>query len=265
VAPQPDILAEHLLRVPVHRALIRALEHRLFARETLFHPVLDVGCGDGHFAALAFPERIDVGIDVVGALVAEAGRNGPYERVEVVSGTDLPYEDGTFRTVVSNCAVEHVPEVEALVREVARVLTPGGRFIFSVMNDRFTGLLFTVRTLRRMGLNGLAGQYGCWWNRRAAHHHLDSPEIWRERLARHGLTVEAATSYLSLEATRAFELAHYYYAIPALLWHGLTGRWSMRGSSVRSSLAYRWLKPYSDEPWPSVGSCTFIAAHKQAP
>ena len=259
---QPDILAEHLSLVPVHRALIRTLEHRLFARQTLVRPVLDIGCGDGHFAALAFPGGIDVGVDVSEKIVAEARRNGPYGRVEVIDGSVLPYSDGTFCTVVSNCVLEHVADVESLVGEVARVLARGGRFIFSVMNDQFTGMLFTVRMLRRMGLDRMASRYGRWWNRRAVHIHMESPEVWRARLVRHGLSIESQTSYMSLEATRAFELAHYAYAIPALLWYRLTGRWSMRCNSTRSSLAHKWLKPYSDEPWPVVGSCTFFVAHR---
>ena len=92
----PDVLSQHLSRVPVHRALIRALEHRLFAQETLVHPVLDIGCGDGHYAAAAFPGGIDVGIDVTEEIVAEARRNGPYGRVEIASGTALPYADASF-------------------------------------------------------------------------------------------------------------------------------------------------------------------------
>ena len=256
-----DLLTQHLSRVPVHRALIRVLENRLFAELKLVHPVLDIGCGDGHYAAVAFPEGIDVGIDVTEAIVAEARQNGPYGRVEIASGTALPYADASFRTVVSNCVIEHIPDIEALVREVSRVLTPGGKFIFSVPDDRFTEMLFTVRTLKRLGLNGLAERYGRWWNGNAAHFHLDSPQNWAERLARYGLTIERQTYYMSLAATRVFEFSH-YYAIPSIVWHKFTGRWSLRPAAVRSSLAYHWLKPYAEEPWPDIGSCAFFVAHK---
>lgn len=256
-----DILARHLSRVPAHRALIRALEHRLFARETVTNPVLDIGCGDGHFAAVVFPGGIDVGIDVAESIVREARRNGPYVCVNVASAVKLPYPDGTFRTVISNCVVEHIPDIESVVREVTRVLTPGGRFIFTVPNDRFTGMLFTVRMLARMGFGGLATRYGRWWNRRAEHHHLDAPEVWILRLANSGLTLETSTSYMSPGATRVFELAH-YFALPSLASRWLTGRWVLRPGSIQSSSAYRWLKQYAEEPWPSAGSCSFFIARK---
>ena len=257
-----DLLAQHLSRVPVHRALIRVLENRLFAEVRLDHPVLDIDCGDGHYAAVAFPEGIDIGIDITEEIVTEARRNGPYARCEVASGTALPYADASFRAVVSNCVIEHIPDIEALVAEVARVLAPGGRFVFSVPNDGFTDMLFTVRTLKRVGLGGLATAYGRWWNGHAAHFHLDSPQTWRERLARNGLIIDRETPYMSLAATRTFELSH-YYAIPSIIWHRLTGRWSLRPGAVRTSPAYRWLRPYATEPTPTIGSCTFFVAHKQ--
>jgi len=256
-----DILAQHLARVPVHRALIRTLEHRLFAEETLQHPILDIGCGDGHYAAAAFPGGLDVGLDITHEIVAEGGRNGPYRHVDVADGTRLPFADGSFRTVVSNCVIEHIVDIEGLVQEVDRVLVPGGRFIFSVPGEHFTEMLFTVGWLSRLGLTGLSERYGRWWNGNAAHHHLDSPEIWQVRLSRYGLTIDRHTYYMSAEATRAFELSH-YYAVPSITWHKFSRRWSMRAGKVRDSLAYRWLSRYAEEPWPAVGSCSFFVAHK---
>jgi SAM-dependent methyltransferase len=255
------MLAQHLARVPVHRALIRTLEHRLFAGETLERPILDIGCGDGHYAAAAFPGGLDVGLDITHEIVAEGRRNGPYGHADVADGTRLPYADAAFRTVVSNCVIEHIPDIEGLVREVARVLTPGGRFLFDVPSEHFTASLFTVSLLRRLGLVRLAAGYGRWWNGRAAHFHLDAPAVWRERLARHGLTADRHVYYMSPAATHVFELSH-YYAIPSLAWRRLTGRWSLRPDQARASLAHRWLRPYAEEDWPAVGACSFFVAHK---
>lgn len=256
-----DFLALHLARVPVHRALIRALEHRLFAQQSLEHPVLDIGCGDGHYATAAFQDGVDVGIDVTRAIVAEAAQHGPYRHLDIADGTRLPYADASFRTVVSNCVIEHIPDIEGLVAEVSRVLQPGGCFIFSVPNQRFTGSLASVRALNRLGLSALAQRYGKWWNDHAVHFHLDAPEIWQDRLIRNGLTIKQQMDYMSLAATRVFELSH-YYAIPSIIWHRLTGRWSLRPDKVRASIAYRWLRPHAEECWPALGACTFFVARK---
>jgi SAM-dependent methyltransferase len=256
------IFSRHLARVPAHRALIRALENRLFDRETPQHPILDLGCGDGYFAAVAFPKGIDIGVDAAESAVAESRGNGPYRHLVVASGTALPCPDGRFATVVSNCAIEHIADSGMLVAEVARVLAPGGKFIFSVMNDRFTGMLFIVRALLRIRMPGVAGAYGRWWNRKAAHYRLDSPDDWKSLLAKNGFEVESHTYYLSQDATRVFELAHYVFALPALLCRKLTGRWHWRNVEARRGLAYRWLYSYAAEPWPGVGSASFFVARK---
>jgi SAM-dependent methyltransferase len=262
--PTPDaasILEAHLARVPVHRALIRALEHRFFAGQEIARPVLDIGCGDGHYAAAAFPAGLDWGIDITRVIVVEGKRHGPYRAAAVADGTRLPYADASFRTVVSNCVIEHIPDIESLVSEVSRVLVPGGRFIFSVPGERFTESLFTVRTLKALGLRGLAARYGRWWNGNAFHCTLESPGQWRARLERHGLRLDDYDYYMSLDAARVFELSH-YYAIPSIAWRKLTGNWSLRPGKVRDSLAYRWLLPRASEPVPAMGACIFFVASK---
>jgi SAM-dependent methyltransferase len=256
-----DILEAHLRRVPVHRALIRALEHRLFAEQPISRPVLDIGCGDGHYAAAAFPEGLDAGIDITRAIVSEAAQHGPYRSLAVADGTRLPHASASFQTVVSNCVIEHIPDIEGLVGEVSRVLKPGGRFIFSVPGERFTESLFTVRTLNGLGLRSLALRYGKWWNGNAFHCTLESPRQWQARLERHGLKLEDSEYYMSLGATRVFELSH-YYAVPSIVWHKFTGRWSLRPGNVRNSPAYRWLLPRASERMPAMGACIFFVASK---
>lgn len=260
-AYEGDVLAQHLAREPVHRALIRAQEHRLFAEESLARPILDIGCGDGHFAAVAFPEGIDVGIDVTRKIVVEARRNASYRHLDVADGTRMPFADASFRTVISNCVIEHIPDIEDLVAETARVLMRGGRFLFSVPSEHFTELLPTVRALRRVGLSSLAERYGRWWNANAAHYNLDSPQVWADRLARYGLQIERYRYYMSPAAMKVLELSH-YYAIPSLISFRLVGRWSLRPDQVQRTFAYHWLKRYFDEPWPLTGGCCFFVALK---
>jgi hypothetical protein len=110
-------------------------------------------------------------------------------------------------------------------------------------------------------LKGLAARFGRWWNANAAHFNLDAPDVWRARLARHGLTIVRQTPYMSDAAVRALELTH-YYAAPSLIWRKLSGRWTLRPQHVRRSFAFRWLLPYVAEPWPEVGACSFYVARK---
>lgn len=46
-----DLLWRHLKDLPYFRALLRAVEARFYQDIPLVEPVLDLGCGDGHFAS----------------------------------------------------------------------------------------------------------------------------------------------------------------------------------------------------------------------
>jgi len=88
--------------------------------------VLDAGCGSGDWATLiAAPEVF--GVDSSEAAVAAARVRG----VEAVVGdvADLPFEDESFDVVMCNAVLYHLPVPNAGLREFARVLRAGGRFV----------------------------------------------------------------------------------------------------------------------------------------
>src|SRR6478672_9776565 len=128
-----DHLRRHLDTMAPHRALLRAVECKLMGpvvqRNTDAVPILDIGCGDGHFASIAYTQPIDVGIDVrVGELAEAAARPGVYHAVAMASATSLPFPDASFGTVISNCVIEHIVDNDAVLAEIARVLRGGGTF-----------------------------------------------------------------------------------------------------------------------------------------
>ena len=58
------------------------------------------------------------------------GNVGDYDNVEykVIDILDIPYPDNSFDIVIANMMLYHVPDIEKGLREVRRVLKPGGRF-----------------------------------------------------------------------------------------------------------------------------------------
>jgi SAM-dependent methyltransferase len=94
--------------------------------------VLDVGCGEGQIArlALAGGARTAVGVDPTWAQVAVAtARAGGPAYARAGAGA-LPFGAGAFDAVVACLVFEHIRDVDDAIAEVARVLEPGGRFLF---------------------------------------------------------------------------------------------------------------------------------------
>lgn len=93
---------------------------------------LDVGCGTGNLTAHLIAAGATVtAADLAGsflALVAERfGATGKLDGVLPLNGTDLrPAADGAFDLVATYSVLHHVPDYAALVREMARVVAPGG-------------------------------------------------------------------------------------------------------------------------------------------
>jgi SAM-dependent methyltransferase len=257
-----DYLALHLKDMAPHRAILRSVEARLMSTVPLVHPVLDVGCGDGHFASIAYQEPIDIGLDPMDRDLAEAAIRVPEVYLEVVKGsaTEMPFADGAFATVLSNCVIEHIPDVDATMREIGRVLKPGGVFATTLPSEHYPDFLLGSTIGRRLGLDGVASAYGNFFNRISHHHHVDPPEVWRQRLAEVGLEIEDHRYYFSKAAHHAFDLAH-YLGIPNLASKRLLGRWVLHPLQTRPF--EWWYRRYYDEPMPAVGAYQFIRARKR--
>jgi ubiquinone/menaquinone biosynthesis C-methylase UbiE len=94
--------------------------------------LLDVGTGEGQIARLATRLGVAtvVGVDPTDAQVTAAAQraNGPaYARAEAAR---LPFPAAAFDACLACLVFEHISAVDEAIAEVARVLRPGGRFLF---------------------------------------------------------------------------------------------------------------------------------------
>jgi len=134
----------------IHAVLQREIADRLLVHVTCtkIEPkrILDIGCGTGYFTRLlsghykkANVTALDLSEGMVRATSRAHDRRMPWHgrRHHVAAdGCALPFADGTFDLVTSNLAMQWVEEPMWMMREMRRVLAPGGLMLFSTFGRR---------------------------------------------------------------------------------------------------------------------------------
>jgi SAM-dependent methyltransferase len=170
--------------------LWRAWELAAYRRYTLQPPVLDVGCGDGRFFQLVWPQVDDVyGVDLEFAVVERARQSGVYRRVWQAHAAALPDDIGPFESIFANCSLEHMDDIDAVFANVRRVLAPGGTFLFSVVTDKLADWFSPATLVQALGEEARANDLFKEWLR---YHHLVnqlSIACWSEKLTKAGFAV----------------------------------------------------------------------------
>lgn len=123
-------------------AYIQSCLERGLGKDALWQqPILEVGCGGGLICEeLARRGANMVGLDPSPASLqtarAHALRSNLAERITYEQGyaEALPYPNGHFAAIVCLDVLEHVQDLRATIAEIARVLAPGGIFIFDTIN-----------------------------------------------------------------------------------------------------------------------------------
>lgn len=92
--------------------------------------VLDLGCGTGDLAAEIYSRGAEVtGVDASPEMVSRAAEKYPRLHFVVADARSLDLDEGSFDAVFSNAALHWVREARQAVREIHRILRPGGRFV----------------------------------------------------------------------------------------------------------------------------------------
>jgi 2-polyprenyl-6-hydroxyphenyl methylase/3-demethylubiquinone-9 3-methyltransferase len=114
---------------------------------------LDVGCGGGllaeEFAALGCDV---VGLDPSGVSLETARAHARTSGLEIEyvqgSGEQLPFEDAAFDIVYCCDVLEHVDDLPRVIGEIARVLRPGGVFLYDTINRTPMSKLLMIKVFQ---------------------------------------------------------------------------------------------------------------------
>jgi 2-polyprenyl-3-methyl-5-hydroxy-6-metoxy-1,4-benzoquinol methylase len=150
--------------------------------------ILDVGCGEGvlthQWAQRPHVERI-VGIDLDDPQLHEAwkDRQAPNLEYRVMKAENLPFADGEFEAATAIEVLEHVPDPEHTVSEMARVAR-GGHLLVSVPREPLWRGLNLARGAYLKELGNTPGHVNHW-----------SKRSFVQLLGRYGTVVEARSPF----------------------------------------------------------------------
>ncbi|MEZ4643748.1 MAG: class I SAM-dependent methyltransferase [Chloroflexota bacterium] len=261
--PTDDLLWRQLKTIPAFRAILRAVEARFYHQVELPEPLLDVGCGDGHFAQMTFDHPLTAGIDPWWGPLQKAQRSEQYTQVLQSMGDKLPFPDHSFASAISNSVLEHIPDVQPVLNEVSRVLQPNGRFVITMPSHNFTQNLGGAALFESLGMPGLADRYRRFFNFISRHAHTDTAEVWAARLAEAGFVVERWQYYFSTQALRTLEWGH-VQGLPSAILHALSGHWIVAPWESSLRRTEQWVRPFYEEEAPAMAH-TSSSSHAKWP
>jgi SAM-dependent methyltransferase len=227
-------------------------------------PILDVGCGDGLFAKLAFTNAEVWGIDIDGNEGRRAQASKAYRQVVLADITRAQLPERFFSSCVANCSLEHVPNLHAAATSILSSLKPGGRLFTFLPSRDWADFMATPSVLRALKLSPIASTLTEAINTLFKHHHLEDAEGWRRIFEEAGFIVDRVEPVGSTVSTMAFEA----FLIPSLLGlvcKKITGRWTLT-PALRKAAAlpvYAAVKTYfALNPYKSLTAEFLLEAHR---
>lgn len=256
-----DFFRRYLGEAPVPLAIERSLECAILSRQRFEAPVLDIGTGEGMFAYILFDEPIDVGIDPDARELERAKQYGMYRELINCGGASVPKPSGSFKTVFSNSVLEHIPDLEPVLREAHRLLAPDGRMYATVPTHLFDHYSLVYQALSALGFDGAAESFRRFFNSFWRHYHFHTPDGWRVLFERCGFRVVESRQY----CPRSIGLLNDALAplsIPSLVVKKLLNRWflfpSLRAAVGAPLLARVFGGVVRTDPGESQGGIIFF-------
>lgn len=120
----------------IHQRLLSAYHQ---AKPFINGDLLELGCGEGRGVELLAPLADSyIGIDKIEAIIENLEKK--YPDYQFMSGVfpPFPFDDNSFDSIVTFQVIEHVRDDEGFIKEIHRVLKPGGKALITTPNIKMT-------------------------------------------------------------------------------------------------------------------------------
>lgn len=209
---------------PTALAIRECARLRAVRELVLPEPILDVGCGDGVFARLAYPGRQVWGIDINPVEVSRAQATDSYKTLICGNICEVDLPRAFFGSAIANCSLEHVPDLDGALANLRGALKPGAPAVLIVPAFDWTRHLCTAEALDAVGLTRLSHAYGAFFDRLFAHKHLYDAREWKSRMELAGFRDVSVRTLVGRGTSWAFDLFLGPSAL-GFLTKKATGRW----------------------------------------
>ena len=123
----------------VYPLVTKSFELALYGNYSLPEPTLELGTGDGFFTAQLYKGRnnkVTIASDLTGSTLLQSKKYGFWRKLAIIDASQVPLPDNSLSTVIMNNLIHHLPDRAEMLKEMHRILRPGGMFIFT---DELTG------------------------------------------------------------------------------------------------------------------------------
>ncbi len=251
-------IKKYLENRPMFLAIIRSQEAVLFQKynKLIKNKILDFGCGEGFFAELVFGKNIiNVGLDLFNNnRIEEAKKEKIYKNIILYNGNTIPFPNNYFNTVISNCVLEHIPDIKLSLKEIYRVLKPGGYFLTSVMADQWEKNLFGSKIFGKTYLS--------YMRKTQVHYNLFSNQQWQAYFRKTGFKIQTIDGYLYKKSAFYLDVFH-YLSIGSLISYKLSNKWVLFSIPFLNKIKIKIIKSIIvDEKNPDRASAIFFVLKK---
>jgi len=250
---------KYLEIAPLCVALWRTVEARHLSEIKLNRPILDIGCGWGEFAE-AFGINIDMGIDLSASDLYAAAKGKMYKNLTLADARDLPFADNSYGSIFSISTFEHIVDTPKLLKEMHRVLKPGGTLAITMETEDVDKNTFYRPFLKKIGLKKISDWLKWAYDTKFHRKTLPSKGKWTEDIHDAGFNIVLRRDIISPQVTKLYDI-FILTAWPAQLFRPFIGRRKVfRPKFIEDLLVRIFLKYVTQKE--KIGTNLFIVAKK---